>query len=102
MTPGLIDGEEPDFGAPFSLTTYADLLVEVEGQRIVDRMVTQVGAGLMPPIGAPDPTLAERDTIVQWASCGETRAMPPIGPMVSTAQPSPPWRRPRAANTTST
>lgn len=80
---GTCHGEEPDFGAPFSLTTYADLLVEVEGERIVDRMVTQVGAGLMPPIGAPDPTLAERDTIVQWASCGETRAMPPMGPMVS-------------------
>lgn len=70
----------PQFGAPFPLLDYATLVEGAEGTRIVDFMAFQVGEGLMPPIGARSlPSLAERDTITSWASCGDVRVETPVG-----------------------
>ncbi|RLB53584.1 MAG: hypothetical protein DRJ42_11605 [Deltaproteobacteria bacterium] len=76
---GACHGDTPDFGAPVTLTDYDALLVGVEGMRLVDRMVTQVAGGTMPPTGAPQPALSERDVIAEWASCGAVRVEDPVG-----------------------
>ncbi len=67
---GACHGEEPDNGAPFSLNTY-DAIVAGGEARVVDVMGQLMAEFAMPPTGAPQPTLADRDAIAQWASCGE-------------------------------
>ncbi|MEM1415465.1 MAG: hypothetical protein AAGH15_11215 [Myxococcota bacterium] len=67
---GTCHGESPTFGAPFPLIEYAALIDGVDGARIVDRMHVRVGEGSMPPAGVEWPTVAQRETIVDWASCG--------------------------------
>ncbi|MEO0325271.1 MAG: hypothetical protein AAF447_20100 [Myxococcota bacterium] len=76
-------GDAPQFGAPFPLTEYAPLIEGPEGERIVDRMAFRIAEGSMPPVGAPQPELAERDTIVRWASCGNLGVEAPTGPSAS-------------------
>ncbi|HJL00820.1 MAG TPA: hypothetical protein RMH85_33925 [Polyangiaceae bacterium LLY-WYZ-15_(1-7)] len=76
---GTCHGTEPDFGAPFSLLDYDALLAGAEGERVVDELVRQVAAGTMPPVGAPLPSLTERDTLTQWGSCGAVRVESPVG-----------------------
>ncbi|MEM6956139.1 MAG: c-type cytochrome, partial [Myxococcota bacterium] len=73
-------GTSPNFGAPFSLLTYAPLLEGQEGGRIVDEIVREVQSGSMPPAGAPDPSAEERATIVEWASCGAETVSSPLEP----------------------
>ncbi|MFT7519531.1 MAG: hypothetical protein ACI9MC_001673, partial [Kiritimatiellia bacterium] len=63
-------GEEPDFGAPFSLLDYPSLIEGEPGRRVVDRMVDRLIDGSMPPATEPVPSHAELDTLVGWASCG--------------------------------
>jgi hypothetical protein len=63
-------GATPEFGAPFSLLEYAPLIDGVEGHRIVDKMVVQLEADLMPPAGNPRPGHNDYDTLLGWASCG--------------------------------
>ncbi len=69
----------PRYGAPFSLHAYERLIEGPEGERIVDRMAHRVSEGTMPPVGAPLPTLAERDVITSWASCGAVHVESPVG-----------------------
>lgn len=69
-------GETPEFGAPFSLDRYDSLVKGEPGERIVDRMVTALVAGDMPPATSPQLTHAELDTLVAWASCGEVHPKP--------------------------
>jgi len=76
---GTCHGETPDFGAPVTLTEYDAVLVGAEGMRLVDRMVTHVAGGTMPPTGAPQPALSQRDVIAAWASCGAVRVEDPVG-----------------------
>ncbi|MEO0324935.1 MAG: hypothetical protein AAF447_18375 [Myxococcota bacterium] len=67
---GTCHGAEPAFGAPFPLLDYAALVAGDEGERIIDRMHVRVGEGSMPPTGVPWPSVAQREIIVDWASCG--------------------------------
>ena len=76
---GTCHGEEPDFGAPFTLTDYDAIVRGREGERRVDRMVRQVAEGSMPPTGAQQPALSQRDRIADWASCGAVRVEDPVG-----------------------
>lgn len=42
-------------------------------------MIHQVAEGIMPPTGAQQPALSDRDRIASWASCGEVRVEDPVG-----------------------
>ena len=68
---GFCHGQEPDYGAPFTLLSYEGLITGAEGTRPVDRMVERLTAGTMPPLGQPTPPVEILDAIVSWASCGE-------------------------------
>lgn len=76
---GTCHGEEPRFGAPLPLLDYDALIEGADGDRTVDLMVTRVAEGSMPPVGAPRPTVAERDAIARWASCGSVGVDEPVG-----------------------
>ena len=81
---GTCHGEEPDFGAPFSLLDYGAITAGADGSRIVDDMHRELANMSMPPRSAPQPTLDERNVIAGWASCGEVVI---DGPMVATRPP---------------
>lgn len=68
---GQCHGEEPKYGAPFSLTEYHELVAGEPGERKVDRMAEQLLADAMPPPTADQPTHVAEDTLVEWATCGE-------------------------------
>jgi hypothetical protein len=74
-------GEAPDFGAPYSLTDYDDLIAGTVGSRKVDRMVARMANKTMPPVGTAVPH-ADLDTMVGWASCGEAHPDHSIGLLV--------------------
>lgn len=76
---GTCHGETPEFGAPFSLLDYDAITDGREGERRVDRMIHQVADGIMPPTGAEQPALSDRDRIAAWASCGTVRVEDPVG-----------------------
>lgn len=63
-------GAVPDFGAPFPLVDYDALLDGPVGERVVDRVLSTLVSGDMPPENVAQPTHAEFDTLVGWASCG--------------------------------
>lgn len=66
-------GEIPKFGAPFALTSYAPLLVaDATSMRPVDHMIHNLRDRIMPPSNQPQPTDAERDALIRWASCDES------------------------------
>lgn len=67
---GNCHGEQPQFGAPFSLMDYDDLVAGSPGSRKVDRMAVRMADKTMPPPGTLVPH-ADLDTLVLWASCGE-------------------------------
>ena len=69
---GACHGAVPDNGAPFSLTSYEEIVAGGES-RVVDVFGDLMAEFVMPPTGAPQPTLSDRDAIAQWASCGETK-----------------------------
>lgn len=64
-------GTEPQFGAPYPLLDYDDLLAGEPGQRKVDRMVARISDRSMPP--PPNAALPHTalDTLVEWATCGQ-------------------------------
>jgi hypothetical protein len=68
---GSCHGEELRFGAPVSLTSYAELLEGEEGSRQVDRIAARVAFRTMPPTGMPHLPDDIVESIVDWASCGE-------------------------------
>lgn len=76
---GTCHGETPEFGAPFSLLDYDANVRGREGDRHVDRMVHMLAEGLMPPTGAAQPALSDRDRMAAWASCGTVRVEDPVG-----------------------
>lgn len=87
-------GPMPQFGAPMSLTDYADLVEGPVGTRVVDKMVTRLVNRTMPPQNAPQPNHSALDTLVEWASCGEQHADHESGLVASrpvfAAPPNPP------------
>ncbi|MEM7449642.1 MAG: hypothetical protein AAF355_15510 [Myxococcota bacterium] len=76
-------GDPPQFGAPFSLLEYDPLVVGSADARIVDRIALRVSEGTMPPVGAAQPTVEERNTLVQWASCGDETVGKKTGTIVN-------------------
>ncbi len=86
-------GAMPQFGAPVPLVDYGPLVDGAEGSRLVDRVAARVEAGTMPPVGSAQPTVAQRDTLVRWATCGERGVRRPAGTTVS----RPPFESPAVA-----
>jgi len=84
---GTCHGEEPDFGAPFSLLDYDAITEGTEGLRHVDQMVRQLAEGTMPPVGMPRPPDEVTGALLSWASCG-THTAPPAAGLVSSAPPA--------------
>lgn len=77
---GTCHGEVTQFGAPYPLLDYDELLLGVEGERRVDRLVARLQEGTMPPVGQPRPTTAEANAILEWATCGRNDVPPPGNP----------------------
>jgi len=75
---GTCHGEQPDFGAPFSLTDYDALVAGPVGARKVDRMAIRMAEKSMPPAGTLVPH-DDLDTLVLWASCGELHTDHSVG-----------------------
>ncbi|MEZ4458752.1 MAG: hypothetical protein R3E66_03300 [bacterium] len=69
-------GGTPTYGAPQSLVTYEDLLVQRGDLTEAHLLATRVALGTMPPIGMPGVPDDEAEKLVQWASCGEQSLMP--------------------------
>lgn len=61
--------DAPQFGAPFGLLTYAEVIAGAAGMRPVDRMLPALAEGRMPPARAEPLTPDEFDSLVAWASC---------------------------------
>jgi hypothetical protein len=80
---GQCHGEQPDFGAPNSLTDYDELIAGEEGMRLIDRIVVRMDEDTMPPPTAARPGHIDRDTIVEWASCGLVHPDETVGLEVS-------------------
>ncbi|MCO4747646.1 MAG: hypothetical protein KC912_22815 [Proteobacteria bacterium] len=76
---GSCHGVEPSFGAPASLTAYADLIAGDPGNRPVDRMARRAVMRTMPPPQSPQLEHADLDTLVAWATCGEVHPDPTVG-----------------------
>lgn len=80
---GLCHGSTPQYGAPFSLSDVS-LLNEGEGERLA-RAVARLVEGTMPPAGQPQPSPADAQAFIDWATCGQgpQRVSPPGGFEVS-------------------
>ena len=72
-------GAKPDFGAPFSLLDYDDLVAGKPGSRKVDRIASSLAKKSMPPTGYAPPPHAAQDTLTEWASCGAVHPDHSIG-----------------------
>ena len=76
---GKCHGETPQFGAPNTLVgDYDALLVGEVRSRLVDRMAVRAANKTMPPVGNLVPH-TDLDTLVEWASCGETHTDHSVG-----------------------
>jgi hypothetical protein len=65
-------GETPKLGAPFSLTSYAaTLLPDQNNLRPADHMIHTLRERIMPPANQPQPSPAELDALIRWASCNQ-------------------------------
>ncbi|QDG53606.1 hypothetical protein FIV42_23530 [Persicimonas caeni] len=64
-------GEEPQFGAPYSLLDYDALLAGEPGERKVDRMAERLLDGTMPPPTSARLPHTDLDTLVEWTTCGQ-------------------------------
>lgn len=80
---GNCHGDEPDFGAPYGLTDYDDLIAGEVGARKIDRMVARMADKTMPPAGTTQVPHFELDTLVGWASCGLVHPDESVGLNVS-------------------
>lgn len=77
-------GSTPEFGAPFSLVDgYEDLIAGEDGTRKVDKMLTALMVGDMPPSTAEALNHTDLDTLVGWASCGLQHPDPSEGLVVN-------------------
>ena len=80
---GQCHGETVQFGAPYGLLDYPELLkpnARSAGVRPVDRLVTRLQEGTMPPAGQPRPEAVDLAAILDWATCGENAGEAPDGP----------------------
>lgn len=68
---GTCHGEQPDYGAPYSLTSYAAMTALQGEQRTNELAAAMVGFGTMPPAGIPDLPDSAVAAFVDWASCGQ-------------------------------
>lgn len=68
---GTCHGESADYGAPFSLLDYEELIEGEAGKRWVDKIVPALNSRSMPPAPFGAPTHNDFDTMVLWSSCGE-------------------------------
>ena len=77
----LCHGETPQYGAPYPLTDLKSLTETDEGLHRIERSVTRLLEGTMPPAGQPRPDSMEAQAFVDWATCGEGRqyVAPPGG-----------------------
>jgi cytochrome c5 len=68
---GSCHGEQPDFGAPYTLTNY-EAITATSGEFLVNELAAaRAGFGEMPPAGVPDLPDDALSALVDWASCGE-------------------------------
>tara|TARA_B100000609_G_C17222923_1_gene441908 strand:- start:15913 stop:17646 length:1734 start_codon:yes stop_codon:yes gene_type:complete len=95
---GKCHGKSPDFGAPNVLINYDDLLKGVYPRREVDRIAARLLRKNMPPPGSPQPTHADLDTLVEWATCGTKHADHTIGLKVSAKVFTPPAKPPEGTD----
>lgn len=77
---GLCHSEVPQYGAPYALLEYEALVAGAPGVRLVDKMVTRLQAGTMPPAGQTQPTTPEKQAMLDWATCGEADEVPAVNP----------------------
>jgi hypothetical protein len=68
---GKCHGETPDFGAPYSLLDYDELVSGQPGERRVDKMAQKLLDRSMPPPTESQLPHDALDTLVEWATCGE-------------------------------
>jgi cytochrome c5 len=64
-------GDPTDFGAPYGVLDYDDIIKGAVGARKIDRMLARMLDHTMPPIGGARPTHEDMDTMIGWLSCGE-------------------------------
>ncbi len=76
---GQCHGTSPDFGAPYRLVDYDELLKGEEGKRPVDRMFLRMLDHTMPPPGTAALEEQRAQNIINWASCGKESYEPQGG-----------------------
>lgn len=90
---GSCHGDVPSFGAPYGLLDYDDLITGAPGERKVDKIAPLTADFSMPPNGTRV-SHQDRDTITEWASCGNIHPDHTIGlaanrsPHVASAKPA--------------
>jgi uncharacterized membrane protein len=73
----LCHGTTPQFGAPRSLSTYADLTATLgSGEKVYVRAKARLAEGSMPPRGQPKLTEAEIALFTAWADAGAPAGRP--------------------------
>ena len=88
---GQCHGETPNFGAPFSLTSYDDIVSTAAGRAtIATLMAGDIRAGVMPPSFLSRMPDATANGIVEWATCGAQHVTEQRGIQSSAA----PWLAP--------
>ena len=91
---GSCHGETPDFGAPFSLTSYDDIVGNAPGRMTIARLMAgDIRSGAMPPPFLSRMPDATANSIVQWATCGALGVTEQRGIQSSAA----PWLAPDEA-----
>ncbi len=75
---GSCHGDVPSFGAPYGLLDYDAIMAGQPGERIVDKIGPSTADFSMPPNGT-SVTHQDRDTITEWASCGNIHPDHSIG-----------------------
>jgi hypothetical protein len=72
--------DPPQYGAPYSLVSFEEIILGEEGLRPLDRSVVRLLDGSMPPAGQPQPNHEEAQAFIDWASCNSgLQRMPNIG-----------------------
>lgn len=89
---GTCHGAEPTFGAPYGLLDYDELLAGTPGERKVDKIAPVTADYSMPPNGT-SMSHQDRDTIAEWASCGEIHSDHSIG-LIASRDPHEPGPKP--------
>ena len=66
---GICHQDQPKFGAPYPLSDFQTMLMGEPGLRPIDRAVSRLVEGTMPPVGQPQPSYEEAQAFIDWASC---------------------------------